>query len=83
MTTQKIGPCACRACLARRGYIAGWQAFPKWERRLYVGTVIVSALIFSALMAGCTPVGPAFDYNEYGGYVEACGELPPILGDDC
>lgn len=23
------------------------------------------------------------DYNRYGGYVPACGELPPLVGDDC
>jgi hypothetical protein len=22
-------------------------------------------------------------YNQYGGWREACGELPPLVGDDC
>lgn len=22
-------------------------------------------------------------HNQYGGYREACGELPPLIGDDC
>jgi hypothetical protein len=22
-------------------------------------------------------------HNIYGGYIEACGQLPPLVGDDC
>jgi hypothetical protein len=34
------------------------------------------------------PVYPASDWpsdshNEYGGLISACGELPPLIGDDC
>lgn len=61
------------------------------------GEVAVFALfilIAMLAMSGCTTVpGPAFDwrdvpghdpdYNAAGGYSDACGELPPILGDDC
>lgn len=25
----------------------------------------------------------AASHNEHGGYIDACGELPPQLGDDC
>lgn len=26
---------------------------------------------------------PLNSHNEHGGYRDACGELPPLVGDDC
>lgn len=60
------------------------------------GEIAAFALFILALMlamSGCTVTGPAFDwsdvaghdpdYNAAGGYGDACGDLPPVLGDDC
>lgn len=56
------------------------------------------AALMLACLAGCTPIGPAFDacepycdepepvtgsHNAAGGYRDACGALPGMLGDDC
>ena len=26
---------------------------------------------------------PSATHNQFGGYIEACGQLPPLVGDDC
>lgn len=32
-------------------------------------------------LGGCETQPPT--HNEYGGYIPACGDKPPLLGDDC
>jgi hypothetical protein len=49
--------------------------------------------LLALLLATCTgcataPVHPeefrrGETHNASGGYIEACGELPPLVGDDC
>lgn len=50
---------------------------------LLIGTVLASlAFVYLLVMFGVD----MYEYpkhNKYGGYVDACGELPPLVGDDC
>jgi hypothetical protein len=37
-------------------------------------------LITLCLLYGCNTIP---SHNKEGGYIEACGNLPPLVGDDC
>lgn len=43
------------------------------------------ALLIIAALTGCTtvPAPASGSHNAAGGYRDACGELPPLYGDDC
>jgi hypothetical protein len=56
---------------------------PVLLRRTLTVLTLVAAL---ALLLGCAsaPIAPdTGSHNASGGYREACGELPGLLGDDC
>ena len=38
--------------------------------------------LLAALLASCA-TNPPPSHNALGGYIDACGELPPLQGDDC
>ena len=48
----------------------------------FLALIVLCALAITALstLTGCaeTPT-----HNKHGGYIPACGELPPLVGDDC
>ena len=48
------------------------------KRITWLSIVIVGTL----LAIGCCHLQER-THNPVGGYIEACGELPPVLGDDC
>jgi hypothetical protein len=49
-------------------------------RRLAVGFAL-GVIVAVLLLSGC--VTQPRSHNEHGGYIEACGELPGLVGDDC
>lgn len=42
----------------------------------------VLAMLLVLTLAACT-AQPERSHNADGGYIDACGELPPLIGDDC
>jgi hypothetical protein len=54
------------------------------RRSAVAGAVFIVLLIaLSVLGSGCATSGQTPSHNQYGGYIEACGDLPPLVGDDC
>jgi hypothetical protein len=58
--------------------------------RLFTFSYVALLLIALASCVGCdgAPVHPEEwradkSHNQYGGYIDACGDLPPLVGDDC
>jgi hypothetical protein len=45
-----------------------------------VRALLLAILVFT--LAGCA-MQPTPSHNAYGGYIPACGEMPPLVGDDC
>lgn len=41
---------------------------------------LLCCLAWLALLTSCVNVPT---HNAAGGYINACGELPPLIGDDC
>lgn len=41
--------------------------------------VVLLAVAFACSLAGCATE----THNRHGGYIDACGDKPPLLGDDC
>jgi hypothetical protein len=47
-------------------------------RRLFA--LWLCCLLLGLILSGCAATP---SHNAQGGYIEACGELPGMLGDDC
>lgn len=39
-------------------------------------------LLFVLAVGGCATL-PVPSHNAHGGYIPACGDKPPLVGDDC
>lgn len=51
---------------------------------------LLAVVVLALALAGCAgqpadpcSVQPGASHNSCGGYVPACGNLPPLVGDDC
>jgi hypothetical protein len=49
-------------------------------RRLFA--LWLCCLLLGLILSGCAAT-PTPSHNAQGGYIEACGDLPGMLGDDC
>lgn len=59
--------------LLTKGYIS-WQEEVEYEERMQAREARIKAKFGSSQDES---------HNEAGGYIEACGSLPGVLGDDC
>jgi hypothetical protein len=40
-------------------------------------------VLLALLALTACSTAPVRTHNAHGGYIPACGELPPLIGDDC
>ena len=71
------------ACMvdARRAHGVIRRAYVEYARSCHRKALPMLAVL--AMLGGCAAAPDAPSHNVHGGYIDACGDLPPLIGDDC
>lgn len=51
-----------------------------YDRAMLAVALLLEVAVLVFLLTSCAVTG---SHNRHGGYVDACGDLPPVYGDDC